>query len=84
VRGRWVYPAHSPDRREKLDSYGEKAHPPRRWVVERTLAWLSKSRAILIRYDKKPQNYKGIIQLACALLWCRRRHSLDWGKQVSR
>jgi len=69
---------------EKLDSIGEKTHPARRWVVERTLAWLSKCRAILVRYDKKPENYKGLIQLACALLWCRRLYRLDWGEGVLR
>ena len=34
---------------EKLDAKGEKRYPARRWVVERTLAWLSKCRAILVR-----------------------------------
>ena len=38
---------------EKLDGSGVKRYPARRWVVERTLAWLSKCRAVLIRYDKK-------------------------------
>jgi putative transposase len=57
---------------EKLDGAGEKTHPARRWVVERTLAWLQRCRAILIRYDKKAANYKGLVQLACALLWYRR------------
>jgi putative transposase len=50
-------------------------HPdgkPRRWVVERTLAWLSKCRALLIRYDKHAVNFLGLLQLACALLWFRR------------
>lgn len=47
-------------------------HEPRRWVVERTLAWLSKCRGILVRYDKKDTNYLGLIQLACALYWYRR------------
>ena len=69
---------------EKLDTWGQTTQPARRWVVERTLAWLSKCRAILVRYDKKPQNYKGLIQLACALLWCRRLHALGWGEGVSR
>jgi putative transposase len=41
-------------------------------VVERTLAWLSKCRALLVRYDKKAGNFLGLIQLACALLWYRR------------
>jgi putative transposase len=57
---------------EKLDAGGEKAHPARRWVVERTIAWLQRCRALLIRYDKKSENYLGLIQLACALLWWRR------------
>jgi len=49
-----------------------KGHKPRRWVVERTFAWLSKCRGILVRYDKKDTNYLGLIQLACALYWYRR------------
>ena len=57
---------------EKLNSKGEKKYPARRWVVERTLAWLSKCRAILVRYDKKAINHLGILQLACSLLWIRR------------
>jgi putative transposase len=68
---------------EKLDGWGNKTHPARRWVVERTIAWLQRCRALLIRYDKKPENYEGLIQLACALLWCRRLHRLGWGGGVS-
>ena len=49
------------------------ATPPqyrcRRWIVERTLAWLSKCRGLLVRYDKKAGNYLGSIQVACILLW---------------
>ena len=48
---------------EKLDASGDKRYPARRWVVERTLAWLSKCRA-LVRYDKKAANYLGVLQLA--------------------
>lgn len=49
----------------------------RRWVVERTLAWLSKCRALLIRYDKHDENYLGLIQLAGGLLWYRRLYRLQ-------
>jgi putative transposase len=49
-----------------------KGHKPRRWVVERTFAWLSKCRGILVRYDKKDTNYLGLIRFACALYWYRR------------
>ena len=53
-----------------------KGHKPRRWVVERTLAWLSKCRALLVRYDKHWENSLGLLQLACGLLWFRRLHRL--------
>lgn len=62
---------------EKLDAKKRKRHKARRWVVERTLAWLSKCRGILVRYAKKSSNYLGVIQLACALLWYRRQHRLQ-------
>lgn len=61
---------------EKLDMTGKKKHKARRWVVERTLAWLSKCRTILVRYEKKAVNYLGLVQLDCALLWFRRYHRL--------
>lgn len=62
---------------EKVDEDGNKRYPARRWVVERTLAWLSKCRALLIRYDKKARNYLGLLKLACALLWYRRHQRLS-------
>lgn len=68
---------------EKLDRFGVKSRPARRWVVERTIAWLQKCRAILIRYDKKAVNYEGLVALGCALLWSRRLHRLGWGNRVS-
>jgi putative transposase len=66
-----------PIREEKPVRRGPKKHKPRRWVVERTLGWLSKCRAILVRFDKNSFNYLGLIQLACALLWYRRLHRLS-------
>ncbi len=62
---------------EKLDPRtGQKKHPARRWVVERTIGWLNRCRGILIRYEKRAENYRGAVQLACALLWYRRLHRL--------
>jgi putative transposase len=62
---------------EKLDEAREKRYPARRWVVERTLAWLSKCRAILVRYEKKAANYLGLVKVACILIWYRRQHLLS-------
>lgn len=57
---------------EKLDQKGKKKHPARRYVVERTLAWLSKCRGLLVRFERKSENYLAQLQFACALLWYRR------------
>jgi putative transposase len=62
---------------EKLDPASrEKKHPARRWVVERTIGWLNRCRGIIIRYEKKAENYLAVVQLACALLWYRRLRRL--------
>ena len=45
---------------------GETQFPARRWVVERTLAWLTKRRSLRVRWCKKADNWLGFIQLACA------------------
>jgi putative transposase len=65
------YTPHIPPMRDERPPR-PRAHKPRRWVVERTLAWPSKCRAILVRWDKKARNYLGLLKLACALLWFRR------------
>ncbi len=57
---------------EKLDEQDKPTHPARRWVVERTLGWLSRCRGLLVRYERKSENYLGLLQWACALLWYRR------------
>jgi putative transposase len=62
---------------DRRDSRRSGRSKPRRWVVERTLGWLSKCRALLIRYDKHDVNYLGLIELACALLWYRRVYRLQ-------
>jgi putative transposase len=62
---------------EKLDASGRKRRPARRWVVERTLGWLNRCRAILVRYATKSSNHLALIQLACILLWFRRLHRLQ-------
>lgn len=68
---------------EKLDpASGEKRHPAWRWVMERTLAWLSKRQALLVRYDKYAANFRGLLQLACVLLWFRRLHRLTLLRQL--
>lgn len=40
----------------------------RRWVVERTHSWMNRFRRILIRWEKKPDNYIAFLHFACALI----------------
>jgi len=50
---------------EKVRTPGYRA---RRWVVERTHSWLNRSRRLLVRWEKKTENYLAFLQLACAQL----------------
>ncbi len=43
----------------------------RRWVVERTHSWFNRFRRLLIRWEKKPANYLGMIHFACAWITLR-------------
>ena len=40
----------------------------RRWVVERAHSWMNRFRRILIRWEKKPENYIAFLHFACALI----------------
>jgi len=39
-----------------------------RWVVERTLAWLSQFRRLTIRYEHRADIHQGFLSLGCALI----------------
>ena len=40
----------------------------RRWVVERSHSWLNRFRRLLVRWDKKADNYLGFLHFGCALV----------------
>ena len=40
----------------------------RRWVVERTHSWMNRFRRILIRWEKKADNYLALLHLVCAII----------------
>jgi len=39
-----------------------------RWVVERTHSWMNKFRRLLIRWEKKSQNYLALLHFVCAFI----------------
>jgi putative transposase len=47
-------------------------HPARRWVVERTNSWHNRFRKLLVRYEKKSDNYLGLVHFACCIIVYRR------------
>src|SRR5215831_16962762 len=52
---------------ERSQPYAE-GSKPRRCVVERTHSWLNRSRRLLVRWEKKVENYLAFLHLACAQL----------------
>ena len=44
----------------------ETTYCAKRWVVERTLSWLTKRRSIRTRWSKKAANWLALVQFACA------------------
>ena len=40
----------------------------RRWVVERAHSWMNRFRRLLVRWEKKPQNYLALLHFACGLI----------------
>jgi putative transposase len=48
------------------DDLPSKIHPARRWIVERTISWLTKRRSLRTRWAKKAENWLALVQLACA------------------
>lgn len=63
------YTAHIKTRGEEES---ERNHIPdyraRRWVVERTHSWMNRFRRLLIRWEKKVENYRQLLHLACAYI----------------
>lgn len=39
-----------------------------RWVVERTLAWFSKYRRLIIRYERRDDIHEAFLSLGCSLI----------------
>jgi transposase len=64
----------SEEKEEKATIPGYRA---RRWVVERTHSWMNRFRRILIRWEKKVENYEAMLHFACA--WISFRHAEVFG-----
>lgn len=68
----FLFTAHIRSRGEEAQALKRKARAKaRRWVVERTHSWMNRFRGILIRWNKKAENYLGMLHLVLGLITLR-------------
>ena len=63
------------DNQEKMDEKpipNRKKYSPKRWVVERTNSWHNRFRKLFTRYEKKDENYLGLVQFSCCIIIYRK------------
>lgn len=59
------YTTHIPNTDEPVPApTAPERHPARRWVVEVSHSWMNRFRRLLIRWEKKMENYLGFVQIA--------------------
>lgn len=44
----------------------------KRWIIERTIAWLGYFRRLTVRWDRMMETYRGFFHMACALITLRK------------
>jgi putative transposase len=63
------FTAHVRPRGEEAKAIQQEAgFKARRWVVERAHSWMNRFRRLLIRWEKKPENYLAFLHFACGLI----------------
>jgi putative transposase len=63
------FPAHIRSRGEEAKALAREAgQRARRWVVERSHSGMNRFRRLLIRWEKKPENYLALLHFACGLI----------------
>lgn len=65
---RYGFTPHIRHRGEDAVAYRHPEQPARRWVVERTNSWMNRFRRILIRWEKKLENYVAMLDFAFAVI----------------
>lgn len=63
------FTAHVRSRGEERQALAQEAgQRARRWVVERSHSWMNRFRRILVRWEKKADNYLAFLHFACGLI----------------
>lgn len=58
---------------------------PKRWIVERTWAWLENARGLVRDYERLPENHEGMVYIAMIRLMLRRleNNRQRWKKETT-
>jgi transposase len=63
---------HRKNRRKPKTQDGRKLRRyKRRWKIERLFAWLSNFRRLVVRYERRVENYLGFVKLGCIVILLR-------------
>jgi transposase len=71
-RGIEMIAPHRRDRKKPRTQDGRKLRRyKRRWKIERLFAWLGNFRRLVARYERKAENYLGLVRLGCIVILLR-------------
>ena len=60
--------------RHKGEVLKKNLYKAKRWVVERTTSWHNRFRKLLVRFEKKEENYQALVEFANCLIVYRAIH----------
>ena len=71
-RGIEMIAPHRRNRKKRKTQDGRKLRRyKRRWKIERLFAWLSNFRRLVVRYERRVDNYLGLVKLGCIVILLR-------------
>ena len=70
-RGIELLAPHLSNRKNRFQDGRKLRRYRRRWIIERTNAWLFNFRRLVVRYERHALNYLGFVQLGCILILLR-------------
>ncbi len=62
---------HRRNRKKKTQDGRKLRRYKRRWKIERLFAWLHNFRRLVIRYERRAENYLGFVRLGCIVILLR-------------
>jgi len=71
TRGIELLAPHLSNRKRRFQDGRKLRRYRRRWIIERTNAWLFNFRRLVVRYERRIETFRAFLYLACALIALR-------------